>query len=65
MWQHAQSLPSADTVVDTRVEVDVNMVQGGPGTGGGAVPLKDEHPSWPRQTPRPIRSRSSMSVGLR
>eukprot|EP00969_Alexandrium_andersonii_P134140 5933430-Alexandrium_andersonii.AAC.1 len=44
MWQHAQSLPSADTVVYTRVGVDVNMVQGGPGTGGGAVPLEDEHP---------------------
>eukprot|EP00969_Alexandrium_andersonii_P259829 11489202-Alexandrium_andersonii.AAC.1 len=44
MWQHAQSLPSARTVVDTRVEMDVNMVQGGPGTGGAAVPLEEDHP---------------------
>eukprot|EP00969_Alexandrium_andersonii_P145078 6414962-Alexandrium_andersonii.AAC.1 len=43
-WQHVQGLLNADVVGGIGVDTDVNMVPGGNGTGGPAVPLEDDHP---------------------
>eukprot|EP00969_Alexandrium_andersonii_P266476 11777442-Alexandrium_andersonii.AAC.1 len=46
-----QALPNADIVESLRVDTDVNMVPGGLGTGGIAVPFEEEHPFLAPQNP--------------